>query len=192
MSIDLLERAAAALWITDPAAPPLRPTKDVDVVVEVSTLVAYNRFEQRLRLAGFRDAGRMLGRFIHDGDLQLDAIPAEASILGFENHWQRASLGSAVERTLPSDVAIRALAPANLLATKLEAFAGRGRNDYLASPDFEDIIALLDGRQEIVVVCPRERPSLGPVPSGSVDTIRAWAPRSSSATAAVTVSGASG
>ena len=34
--------------------------------------------------------------------------------------------------------------------TKLEAFAGRGRNDYLASPDFEDIVALLDGRQQIV------------------------------------------
>lgn len=55
-----------------------------------------------------------------------------------------------VERALPSNIAIRALAPANLLATKLEAFAGRGRNDYLASPDFEDIIALLDGRQQIV------------------------------------------
>lgn len=55
-----------------------------------------------------------------------------------------------VERALPSNIAIRALTPANLLATKLEAFAGRGRNDYLASPDFEDIIALLDGRQQIV------------------------------------------
>ncbi len=92
----------------------------------------------------------MLGRFVHDDDLQLDAIPADASVLGFENHWQRASLATATERTLPSGAAIRVLAPANLLATKLEAFARRGRNDYLASPDFEDIIALLDGRQQIV------------------------------------------
>ena len=92
----------------------------------------------------------MLGRFIHGGDLQLDAIPADASILGFENRWQRASLASATERTLPSGVTIRVLAAANLLATKLEAFAGRGRNDYLASPDFEDIVVLLDGRQQIV------------------------------------------
>jgi hypothetical protein len=119
-------------------------------VVEVSTLIAYNRFEQRLREAGFRDEGTVLGRFIHDGDLQLDAIPADASILGFENHWQRASLASATEQTMPSGVTIKVLAPANLLATKLEAFAGRGRNDYLASPDFEDIVALLDGRQQIV------------------------------------------
>src|SRR6202008_4736997 len=111
---------------------------------------AYNRFEQRLRQAGFRDDGTVLGRFIHDGDLQLDAIPAEASILGFENRWLRASPPAAVERALPSGVVIRVLPPANLLATKLEAFAGRGEGDYLASPDFEDVIALFDGRQEIV------------------------------------------
>jgi hypothetical protein len=36
------------------------------------------------------------------------------------------------------------------LATKLEAFAGRGRGDYQASHDLEDIVALIDGRPELV------------------------------------------
>ena len=36
------------------------------------------------------------------------------------------------------------------LITKLEAFAGRGKGDYLMSHDMEDIIAVLDGRPEIV------------------------------------------
>lgn len=66
MSIELLEEAAAALgdlkeevvflgaatlvlWVSDAAAPPLRPTADVDVVVEVTSLIAYNDFEARLR-----------------------------------------------------------------------------------------------------------------------------------------------
>jgi len=41
--------ATLPLWITDEAAPPLRPTADVDVVVEVATRMEYAAFEQRLR-----------------------------------------------------------------------------------------------------------------------------------------------
>jgi hypothetical protein len=45
---------------------------------------------------------------------------------------------------------IRALSPPYLLATKLEAFKGRGDGDFLGSRDFADIIALVDGREELV------------------------------------------
>jgi hypothetical protein len=41
--------ATIALWITDPGAPAPRPTKDVDVVLEVSTRAGLHAFEQRLR-----------------------------------------------------------------------------------------------------------------------------------------------
>lgn len=168
MSIELLENAAASLgalrrdvvflgaatvclWITDPAAPPLRPTADVDVVVEVSTLAGFNDFERRLRAIGFRDEGSMIGRFVFgSSDSLLDLIPADASLLGFDNRWQRASLPAAVDRALPSGVAIRAIPPPNLLATKLEAFAARGGDDYLGSADFEDIVAIVDGREELI------------------------------------------
>jgi UDP-glucose 4-epimerase len=37
--------------------------------------------------------------------------------------------------------------PAYLLATKLEAFRSRGKDDLYGSRDFEDIIALIDGRE---------------------------------------------
>lgn len=36
---------------------------------------------------------------------------------------------------------------------KLEAFKGRGNNDYLASHDLEDIITLVDARPEIAYEC---------------------------------------
>ncbi len=36
------------------------------------------------------------------------------------------------------------------LATKLSAFDGRGKGDYLMSHDIEDIVAVLDGRPEVV------------------------------------------
>ena len=40
--------------------------------------------------------------------------------------------------------------PAFLLATKLEAYLGRGEGDLLGSADFADIVALVDGREELV------------------------------------------
>jgi len=169
VSIELLERAALALepvlsdvvflggasivlWITDPAAPAPRPTKDVDVVVEVASRTAFHAFEERLRSLGFNEdqADGIICRWRHrDDDLILDAMPADAAILGFENRWQGASIPHAVECTLPSGARIRAAPPAYLLATKIQAFNGRGREDFLGSRDFGDMIALIDGREEL-------------------------------------------
>lgn len=170
MSIELLEAASAALddllpevvfvggatvelWITDPGAPPVRPTKDVDIVVEIANRGAFYDFETRLRAHGFREDQEdgVICRWQHDAsDLILDAMPSEASILGFENRWQGAGAPHAINRDLPSGTTIRALSPPYLLATKLEAFKDRGRGDFLASRDFADIIALVDGRRELI------------------------------------------
>jgi predicted nucleotidyltransferase len=170
VSIELLEAAAAALaellddvvfvgcatitlWITDPAAPPPRPTKDVDVVVETTSRLAYHQFEARLRDLRFdqdQEDGVICRWRQRDTDLILDAMPADPSILGFSNRWHAESLPYAAERTLPSGASIRAVPPPYLLATKLEAFGSRGRGDFVASADFADIVALIDGREEIV------------------------------------------
>lgn len=45
---------------------------------------------------------------------------------------------------------IRLISGPAFLATKLEAFATRGKGDLMSSHDFEDIINVLDGRPEIV------------------------------------------
>jgi hypothetical protein len=37
-----------------------------------------------------------------------------------------------------------------MMATKLEAFRGRGRGDHLRSHDLEDVVLLVDGREELV------------------------------------------
>jgi hypothetical protein len=145
--------ATVELWITDPGAPPVRPTKDVDVVVEVTTPGAFHDFESRLRVRGFSEDQEdgVLCRWHHpETGLILDAMPAEAAILGFENRWQAAAIPHAIDRALPSGAVIRAVSPPYLLATKLEAFKGRGRGDFLASRDFGDIVALIDGREELV------------------------------------------
>jgi hypothetical protein len=45
---------------------------------------------------------------------------------------------------------IRLITPPYFIATKFQAFNGRGNNDYSGSHDLEDVIAVIDGRPEIV------------------------------------------
>lgn len=45
---------------------------------------------------------------------------------------------------------IRILAPEYFLATKLEAYLGRGKNDPLSSRDIEDIMNLIHGRESLI------------------------------------------
>lgn len=170
MTVKLLEQAAGALgplceevvflggacielWITDPGAPAPRPTKDVDVVVEVASRLGYERFSERMHARGFSEdvSSPVICRWRHTlSDLMLDAMPTNPAILALDNHWQAAAVPHAVERRLPSGAVIRAATPPYLLATKLDAFTDRGREDPIASRDFEDIITLMDSRAEIL------------------------------------------
>ncbi|HKF81485.1 MAG TPA: nucleotidyl transferase AbiEii/AbiGii toxin family protein [Solirubrobacterales bacterium] len=147
--------ATIALWITDRGAPEPRVTKDVDLVVEVASRTAWYRFEERLRAHGLRnDASSPVicrWRAGSSGDeLVIDVMPGDASILGFENRWQRPALDHAKTLPLPSGQQIRAISPPYLMATKLEAWNGRGRGDHLRSHDLEDIVTLVDGRAEVL------------------------------------------
>ncbi len=145
--------ATVGLWISDPAAPPLRPTDDVDVVAEVATRTEFYEFEAKLRDAGFSEdhESGVTCRWRHrETGLVLDAMPSRADILGFENEWQAAAIPHAVVCQLPSGATIRAAPPVYMLAMKLEAFKGRGKGDFLGSRDFGDIVTLIDGRPELL------------------------------------------
>lgn len=147
--------ATVALWITDQAAPEPRVTKDVDLVVEVASRLAWYDFEERLRTHGLRHdtSSSVICRWKAGGpgdELLVDLMPGDAAILGFDNRWQRPALDHARTLSLPSHQRIRAISPPYLLATKLEAWTGRGGGDHLRSHDLEDVIGLVNGRAEIV------------------------------------------
>ena len=139
------------LLVTDPAAGAIRPTRDVDAIVDVTSYAKYAALAERLRALGLSEdtePGAPLCRWRHRR-LIVNVMPTDASVLGFANPWYP----TAIETAQTFHVAgheVRVVTPALFVATKLEAFHGRGNEDVFASHDLEDIIAVIDGRPEIV------------------------------------------
>ncbi len=143
---------AAGLLITDAGASPPRETKDVDVIVEIASRHDYYLLSDKLRARGFCEdtrEGAPICRWIYRS-VTVDVMPTESSILGFSNRWYKEAMDSAVLIELPAGHAIRMVSAPLFLATKLEAFYGRGKGDYMMSHDLEDLIAVVDGRASIV------------------------------------------
>jgi hypothetical protein len=84
------------------------------------------------------------------GELKVDFMPDDEAILGFSNRWYAKGIETAVPEQLEAALEIRRLAPELFVATKLEAYRGRGDGDLIGSRDAEDILLLVDGREEIV------------------------------------------
>lgn len=140
------------LLITDEAAAEVRPTIDVDAIAEISSYADYATFSEKLQDLDFtldtsEDAPTC--RFRSDETI-LDVMPLDEGILGFSNRWYKPAMESAEEREIASGLRIRVVTAPYFCATKLEAFAGRGQGDYLASHDLEDLVTLIDGRLGLI------------------------------------------
>lgn len=155
---DLRERfvfvggCATGLLITDPAAAPVRATRDVDAIVAVVSLADYQGLSEQLRARGFSqtlEEGEPPYRWTLSG-MKLDVMPTADEILGFSNRWYAQAMQTANVVELRRGLTIRLVAPAYFVATKLEAFLGRGSGDYLGSHDLEDVLSVVDGRPELV------------------------------------------
>ena len=149
---DLRERvvflggATTTLLITDAAAPDVRATLDVDVIVEIGSGPDYYRLGESLREIGFKEdasEGAPLCRWLIDG-IRVDIMPTDERILGFSNRWYVSALHHAIRTDIGGGMPIRLVTAPFFLATKLEAFYGRGQGDFLASHDLEDLISVLD------------------------------------------------
>ena len=140
----------------------IRKTEDVDVIIDVATLAEYHSFSQRLRDIGFHeDPEGPVCRWLFDagsGPVKLDVMPFDEKILGFSNCWYKAAIEDANEVSLPGGISIKVVSPAYFIATKFEAFAGRGEGNYF-SHDLEDIIYVMENRSRLIIElmnCPDE------------------------------------
>lgn len=142
---------ATALFITDPLSFDVRPTWDVDCIIDVISLGQYHQFERKLAKQGFKKSiqDEIICRWYYD-DIILDVMPTDEKILGFGNRWYKDAILHAVSHQISDEIFIKSITAPYFLATKIEAFKTRGNNDFLASHDFEDIVTVIDGRIELV------------------------------------------
>lgn len=144
--------AVAGLLVTDPLADGVRATRDVDAVVNANRST-FHRIEQAVAKRGFaRDVqSDVICRWIHkDSGVLFDLMPVQPEVLGFSNRWYPYAVESAEPVELSPGVTIRLVSAVAFIATKLEAFAGRGEGDFLTSHDIEDVFNIVDGREELV------------------------------------------
>ncbi len=129
----------------------IRSTEDVDMIVEVLSKSEYQDLCQTLRQRGFKESVEddVICRW-RLGSMIVDVMPTDQEILGFSNIWYPEAVEFAKSYQLPSNRIIRVVSPTYFLATKIEAFAGRGNNDFLASQDIEDILSLIDGCSSLI------------------------------------------
>lgn len=143
---------ATGLLISQPLVADARATEDVDAIVEVATLVGYHALADQLMARGFKQTmadNTPPFRWFWQG-MQLDLVPLDEKVLGFANRWYRPGFAAAQIAMLPTGLQLRHLSAPYFVATKLEAFKDRGNNDVYLSHDLEDIITVVDGRDELL------------------------------------------
>lgn len=88
--------STTGLLLTDPAAAGIRPTKDVDTIVNTS-YAEYEALSERLKELGLSEdttEGAPLCRWRYN-DIVIDVMPIDEKVLGFTNRWYQAAVQSA-------------------------------------------------------------------------------------------------
>lgn len=142
--------AMVSLYIDDPNAEDIRPTKDIDVTFQITTAWELERIRVLLNQKGFREAADspVTCRFKYD-DLLVDVMSTKEIGWAPSNHWFSKGFNQAIPVFI-DETEIRVLPLPYFLASKFDAFFDRGIKDVYASKDLEDIVYLFNHTSEIV------------------------------------------
>jgi predicted nucleotidyltransferase len=128
----------------------VRPTDDVDILIELITYNNFAELEDKLRARGFVidiESG-VICRYLIQG-ITVDVMPTSEKILGFANRWYSEAASKKIQFSLSEGPEINIFSAVYFLATKLEAHKDRGKSDGRTSTDFEDIVFILNNRSKI-------------------------------------------
>lgn len=142
--------ATVSLYADMPEQADIRVTDDIDVLIEIGSYGEYAKIQEKLTSLNFQlDVdSKIICRYIYQG-LLVDIMPTDETVLGFSNKWYKEGFANIVRFQVDERTQVNIFKCPYFLASKLEAFKGRGKNDGRTSQDFEDIVFLLDNRSQI-------------------------------------------
>lgn len=142
--------AMVSMYIDDPAAEDIRPTKDLDLTFQITTAGKLEQLRERLVQKGFSQTheDNVICRFRFD-DLLIDVMSTQAVGWAPSNRWFMPGFENAYPLEL-DDVTIKLMPLPFFLASKMEAFFDRGIKDLYASHDFEDIVYIFNYTNTLV------------------------------------------
>jgi predicted nucleotidyltransferase len=152
--------ATVGLYINDPAADDVRPTKDVDISLSIASIGELEKFREELIKRGFRQTSgdSVVCRFRYE-DLMVDVMNTKSIGWAPANVWfapgfkQKETIGIEGQ-------SIHLLPLPYFLATKFAAYFDRGKNEPRTSHDFEDIVYILDNRTDLVEIMINAQPDV--------------------------------
>lgn len=142
--------AMVSLYIDDPSAEDIRPTKDIDLTFQITTVSQLEDLRRDLTQKGFHEHtdSTVICRFAYD-DLLVDVMSTQAVGWAPGNRWFDAGFNKAIIVGL-EDVKVRILPLPYFMASKMDAFFDRGMEDLYASHDFEDIVYIFNYATKLV------------------------------------------
>jgi len=141
--------AVVSLYTDDPAADEIRPTKDIDLTINILNLSHWEKVQDQLMALGFYPDpfGHAICSYKYK-EIPIDIMTTEDGPFGSTNRWYKIGFEN-LWTVKAKDEEITVLSAPCYLATKFEAFNNRGL-DYRISHDIEDIVYVLDNRIGIV------------------------------------------
>ena len=136
--------AIVSFYIDDPSADDVRPTKDIDISMEIASLGELEQIREELIRKGFYQSSEdsVICRFRYE-DIKVDVMSTKAVGWAPANPWFEPGYQHLISFTI-DDVEIKCLSLPYYLATKFTAFYNRGISDPRTSHDFEDIVYILN------------------------------------------------
>jgi predicted nucleotidyltransferase len=142
--------ATVSFYINDPAAEDVRPTKDLDISLDIATLGELEAVRGELVKKGFNQTAEdnVICRFRYE-DIKVDVMNTKAIGWAPANPWFEPGFAHR-ETVVVEDQQVQILPLSYFLASKFNAFCDRGAKDPRISHDFEDIIYVIDNRTDFV------------------------------------------